>query len=414
MKQFSEQKLSVLRRRTLLLCWTAYMLAYTLRVNIAVLIPVLVDVRGYSYSQMGIVTSCYFAAYMFGQLIHGYLGDRMDSKRLIIIGLAGSALCNAAMVSAPSFLFTALFWGLNGMAQSMLWPPIMKTLADWFPGRRLEGVSFTMAKSFIVGYALSWGASALLIGGGHWIWAFYLPAAAVLIYCLVMAVLFSSRPPVPVSTEDGVKRQDAHQHNGKRMPLREYFQVIGLPALLAAALSQGLIREGISIWFPSILEDLVHIAAEHSWIVLAAVPVINFGGILLVRRINLGSSKNSFRTLMTVFAVIFIAAAVLPAAARFFIWPSLFIMAALMAMTHGLTPIMTALIPFQFAGYNRVSVTVGVLNFAIYVGAALSGVLSGIIADHFGWSGVMVLWLAAAVTGLTAAVIRYNRTHRYP
>ena len=55
--------------RILVLCWLTYTLAYTLRVNIAVVIPVLVAERHYSYTQMGLVTSLYFVTYMLGQLV---------------------------------------------------------------------------------------------------------------------------------------------------------------------------------------------------------------------------------------------------------------------------------------------------------------------------------------------------------
>ena len=82
-------------------------------------------------------------------------------------------------------------------------------------------------------------------------------------------------------------------------------------------------------------------------------------------------------------------------------------MVVLLALTYGLTPVLTSVIPFQYAQYQRVALTAGVLDFAIYSGAALSGLASGAIADYFSWNGVMLLWLAAAVLGLILTTHRY-------
>ena len=71
---------------TLFYCWCAYALAYTLRVNIAVVIPFLRRDIGYSNTQLGMVTSLFFLTYTVGQLVNGYLGDRVNSKILIVGG----------------------------------------------------------------------------------------------------------------------------------------------------------------------------------------------------------------------------------------------------------------------------------------------------------------------------------------
>ncbi|MDD4019209.1 MAG: hypothetical protein PHV28_14850, partial [Kiritimatiellae bacterium] len=79
----------------------------------------------------------------------------------------------------------------------------------------------------------------------------------------------------------------------------------------------------------------------------------------------------------------------------------------LLSLTYGLTPVLTSVIPFQYAHFKRVSLLAGLIDFSIYLGAAIAGVVSGWIADRYPWDRVMLLWLAAAIVGLVLAVWRY-------
>jgi len=409
------------QRRILILSWITYTLAYTLRVNIAVVIPALISERGYTLTEMGLVTSLYFVTYMFGQLVNGYLGDRIGSKQLILVGLIGSALCNVGIALAPNLLVTALCWAVNGMAQSMLWAPIMKTLSIWFARYQLERVSFIMSMSMIVGYAVSWGASSILVSNLHWQMAFYLPAGLVVLFVLVLYVLFQGEPAADQQMDemtDAISSGNAARSpDGRAAPvvgkqpedlsIREFFRLIQLPGLLAIALLQGLIREGISVWFPTILQDSGKLTANTPLLILIIIPVVNFGGILLVRRVNKHVKGDSIRTLLVVFFLTAGAALLLNLFLEEWFWLVVPSMVVLLALTYGLTPILTSVIPFQYAQYRRVALTAGVLDFAIYSGAALSGLASGAIADAFSWNGVMLLWLAAAVLGLILSTHRY-------
>lgn len=394
------------QRRTLLLCWFAYTLAYTLRVNIAVVIPALVSVRGYSYAQIGLITGAFFVSYMFGQLIHGYLGDIVSSKLLIVGGLSLSALCNLGMVIAATFGQALLIWGLNGIVQSMLWAPIMKTLAQWYNRQQLERVSFIMALSMIAGYALSWGVSSLLMDHADWSRVFSLPAAVAAVHALVMLVLFRSRPDRAPAVDAPRPSRATGRRQEDRMPIGAYFGLVRLPGLLLIAVCHGLIREGIGVWFPGMLRDLGRTPPGYAWLVLVVVQLANLAGILLVRRVSLAYRGESARTLLAVFGVVGASVGAVPLLMRFWAPASVVLLAVPLALTHGLTPVMTSLIPFQYARYGRVSLTAGVLDFAIYLGAAVSGISSGLIIDRLGWNGVTLVWAAAAAAGLALA---FNR-----
>ena len=391
------------QRKILLLCWLTYTLAYTLRVNIAVVIPVLVAERGYTYTQMGLVTSLFFITYMSGQLASGYLGDRVSSKLMIITGLVLSAAFNIGLVLSTSLLAVALCWALNGLAQSMLWAPIIKTLTVWFTGRQLEKVSFVMSISMVIGYALSWGTSSMLTTYLDWRLAFYLPAGLVLLQAFLMLLFFHSQPidRAPVAEKTAGPTRD--------LTILSFFRLIHLPGLLLIAVAQGMIREGISVWFPTILQNSGRLPAKSPWVILIILPILNLGGILFVRRISLLHQGDSTRTLHWIFGLITGTAILMAVLMTRWPWLILTGMILLLPLSYGLTPILTSVIPFQYAQFRWVSLTAGVLDFAIYMGAAISGLLSGVIADHYAWNGVVVLWLGAAFVGTAVSHIRFKK-----
>ena len=390
------------QRSILMMCWVSYMLAYALRVNIAVVIPSLAAERGYSYTSIGLVTSLFFLTYTLGQLVNGYLGDKVSSKLMIISGLMLSAIFNIGFAVYPSLLAAAICWGLNGYAQSMLWAPIMKTMTVWFHGSQLARVAHILSYSMIVGYALSWGSASLLTDWLDWRLSFLLPAAVVLVLSAFLVLLFKSTPAVRLETvlSDTVNA---------KMDIRSFFRLIRFPGLLLIALSQGWIREGISIWFPTILNDTLHLTSSSPWVVYLLLPMLNLAGILFVRRSTLHYCGSSTKTLLWIFSLLSGVAITMMLLVPRWPWTILAGMAILLPLSYGLTPLLTSVIPFQYAHHQRVALTVGVMDFSIYLGAALSGLISGYIADHYDWSAATYLWMGAAVLGLAASAARYRR-----
>ena len=395
------------QRRILVLSWLTYCLAYMLRVNINVVIPALAQTFDYTYTQLGLVTSLYFVTYMTGQVINGYLGDRVSSKLLILVGLVGSALCNLGVALAPSLTVLAVCWAVNGLVQSMLWAPLMKTLSVWFYGYQLGRVSFIMSFTMIVGYAASWGFSSVLVRQAGWASAFVVPAVLVLVYAVVMAVLFVGKP--------GNGKEDTPAENRPEQPspvsdppsTLAFIRMIRLPGLLLIALTQGIIREGISVWFPTIISSSGYFSSGSPWLILVIVPLINLLGVIFVRRVNHVMKSDTLRTLLLVFSLVTVSALVLNLFQADWFGMILVVMILLLSLTYGLTPVLTSVIPFQYAHFKRVSLLAGLIDFSIYLGAAIAGVVSGWIADRYPWDRVMLLWLAAAIVGLVLAVWRY-------
>ena len=72
-----------------------------------------------------------FVTYGIGQLISGWLGDRIKPRYLMFIGLTVSAGMNVCvpLFSRPAAML--VFWCINGFAQALMWPPMVRLLSDY-------------------------------------------------------------------------------------------------------------------------------------------------------------------------------------------------------------------------------------------------------------------------------------------
>ena len=69
-----------LRRRVFLLCWVGYTVSYLLRTNLSAALDKLIEDMHISRAMAGGIGSLYFWMYAVGQLVNGYLAERLNPK----------------------------------------------------------------------------------------------------------------------------------------------------------------------------------------------------------------------------------------------------------------------------------------------------------------------------------------------
>ena len=71
----------------ILLCTAVYFTSYLTRQNFGAIITELVAATDITREQAGAVSTAQFFTYGVGQLISGFIGDRIPPRRLIVIGM---------------------------------------------------------------------------------------------------------------------------------------------------------------------------------------------------------------------------------------------------------------------------------------------------------------------------------------
>lgn len=141
---------------------------------------------GLSYAEAGLMASAYAIGYMLAAPVFTTLTDRIDARRILIVG----SLLNAAGavgfgLFAQGMVSAMLFWSLTGLGFAGAYMPGLKALTDRLdPGESSRSITvYTAAFSFGVG--ISFLACQLIAAAAGWRWAFILTGLPPLIMTFV-------------------------------------------------------------------------------------------------------------------------------------------------------------------------------------------------------------------------------------
>ena len=137
-------------------CFFSYMLCYAGRMNLGPVLGAIQQEISVSSASMGLIQTVFSVIYAAGQLVNGLWADRTDPRRRIAAGLALSALCNLAFGLCRSYGQMLLCWGLNGVAQSMLWTSVVRVIVISFDAPRRAFVNMAMCLCFTLGHLVAW------------------------------------------------------------------------------------------------------------------------------------------------------------------------------------------------------------------------------------------------------------------
>ena len=119
------------REKTLIaLCCIVYFTSYITRHNYAAALAEIVLDMNITKSQGSFAMTGMFITYGLGQLISGFLGDKCKPHKIIFGGLLATALCNMGITFLHSPISMTVLWCINGVAQAMLWPPLVRIMAE--------------------------------------------------------------------------------------------------------------------------------------------------------------------------------------------------------------------------------------------------------------------------------------------
>ena len=386
------------QRRVLLLCILGYICAYMMRLNFSVAMPSIRGELALTNDQTGLAASLFLVLYAVGQLVWGRAGDKIKAKYMIPAGLFLSAGANLALGLAQAYGVVLAAEVLNGVAQSMLWAPIVRAIALHFEGEKRTRAAMLLNYSLVAGYALSWGCASLVGAFLHWRFIFFVPVAVTAVFLVFWLILYREEKTAPAPAE------------ASKGSLKVIFQSKGLALLLLlsllSALCHGVIKESIGNWLPTMLTDAGGFSTESTFGILVFVPLLNFAGLLLTKKVIGKNDHSPFVSALPAF-LISLAVSVVPLLLSLFVdyntFPVPFVVftVLLFALMAALNPFFVTFIPMQFDEAGLVSTVTGMMDFSIYIGAAISSFLTGLLYERSGaWSGVAAMWAISMLLSL--------------
>ena len=388
-----DERFSRLQKRILLTCVLVYTTAYAGRMNLSAALSGIADDLSLSMARAGALQTVFAIVYACGQLVNGTVVDHLNPAKYMLVGITGTAVCNLAMGFGRTYPALLVIWSLNAVFQSMMWTPIMRLLAMYFPHKRTrERANETVALTLIVGHFASWAVSGFVSGSAGWQYSFIIPACAAFVVSGVAA--FALRG---IGAQQNKKEtQSAMQRECEDSTLRVLSRT-GFFFVLGTCMLFGFIRDGAITWTPTILYRMDEGGALSPAIFSLILPVLNFIGVMIgfaLRR--RGSRPHGVVSVMMMTAII----CALP---LLMLLKNLALTALLLgcmcAAMYGANTMLTGLIPFEYHRVGKTGMTAGLVDSFIYAGSALAGALAGGVYEGMGTQALVMLWaLSAAVS----------------
>ena len=113
------------------LCSISYLGVYFARNILGAVTPQIVNSGIYTENYIGTVSSLYFTFYAVGQLINGFIGDKINARIMISFGLIFAGITNCIfpfMLDNPTA--SQFIYGMTGFFLSMIYAPMTKVVAE--------------------------------------------------------------------------------------------------------------------------------------------------------------------------------------------------------------------------------------------------------------------------------------------
>jgi sugar phosphate permease len=415
--------------RTFVTIWITYGTFYLCRANMSFAIPGIAAEFGYSKTLLGLLGTCLFIMYSLGQFVNGQLGDKFGARKLVFCGMIVSAILNIVFSFSTAFIFMAIVWGLNGYFQAMGWSPQVKTMANWFTVAQRGKWMGLMGSCYQVGNAYTWLFVSFLAANWGWRTVFWVPA----IVFLISSIHFVTRlrnapeevglPPIEqlrkiqageaVSTGGAGEetagapassvKEDAHM--GFAYTIKLCVTSPRIWAVSAAFLCLDIIRYGFFYWAPVYLIEAQGASITSAGLKVAVLPLAGSAGAIVTGWATGKFFQNRRAPVIAIclFVLAFFSWLFYTAPPGAWVW-SLICLAVIGFCTYGPHVLMVGHAAQDFAGRKAAASAAGFIDGWGYVGAAMTGVFTGWLVEHFGWGAGFWYWIIAAVIGAVIMV----------
>lgn len=388
-------------RRLTLLCAAVYFCSYLTRLDYGAVMVEMVRAEGFSRVDASAALTGLFITYGFGQLISGYLGDRVRPQLLIFLGLIACGLMNLLIPFCPSPAWMTVVWSVNGLAQAMMWPPLVRIMSQHMTESEYKVATVHVSWGSSLGTIVIYLMIPLLLKVSSWRGVFYCAAAV----GMGMAAFWMARYgrvertlPLQEQAAPADEPGDAGKSGGG---LRALMPLLAI--MMGVIICQGTLRDGITTWMPTYLADTYHMQSGKSILTGVLLPLFGMVCYQIVLWMNRKLVKNELQCAAIIFGVGLVSLLALRLLHAHSFALSVLILAFAVASMHGVNLIMTCMTPKYLAGSGKISMISGLLNACTYIGSALSMYGVALIADRFGWTVTESLWCAVALLGTLCA-----------
>ena len=175
------------------LCSIAYLAVYFARNILSAVSEQMKQKADFTDDAIGLLLAAFSVFYAFGQLINGWLGDKLKARYMISLGLLLSAVTNAVypFIAHLDFVSTIVF-GLTGFFLSFIYGPMTKVVSENTEPIHAVRCSLGYTFSSFFGSPLA-GVVAMMVS---WQWAFGISSISLAVMgslCFISFIMLEKR-----------------------------------------------------------------------------------------------------------------------------------------------------------------------------------------------------------------------------
>ncbi len=391
--------------KIVILGFLVYFFSYAMRLDYAATLVSIVDSLGVTNTAASAAITGSFITYGLGQIVFGIIGDKLSPVKIITLAMLGTVLVNILVSFCSSILLITILWCFNGVFQAMIWPPLCRFVAELTTADQYSNAITMVGLSASVGTIFVYLFVPAVLSVTVWRNVFRCMALFGLIIIAIWLVM--TRGINIQKATDIAKNNNDNKHS-----VFNIIALAGLVPIFIIIVLQGVLRDGIQTWLPSMVNAEFNMDESSSILSTAVLPILSMVSVLASNFLYI-RLKNEIKTATIIFCVA--AAATIPLGLGLEIPAliSIFLAALISGCMHGVNHMVVSLIPKRFYKYGLMSTFSGILNSFTYVGAALSTYGFAAVSDNFGWTIVKLLWCVIGVSGATICILKLPRWTKF-
>lgn len=408
------------------ICFLVYCTSYIARGSFSFVRSTMIEGGAIGEGIAGAISAAYFIFYALGQLINGFLGDKLPPFWMVTVGLCVVILSNIMMSVAQPSLAYVLWWGINGYGNSMLWSPIYFLLSNVI-NQKVRAFALT---AISISSPLGKITSALVAGaalvGGRWQSVFFvvtLILAAVLLLWVTGYIVLNKSIIAP-KVENNTSSSDVIKDK-KSGGLLKILIASGVIIMLPSMFVHGLFYNGVVELMPTILHEQYSMSASMSAILEIIIPVLSIAGVFVANFVYYKIFKtNDMRSAaflmgmsLAPIGIMLLLAFFRPERYLLGQYPDAIIFVTTYALAYlfqfAFNHIVIVLLPVRLARFSCSSTVSGIANAINYAGSAIStyGMSYALLKLPL-WQTVLV-WGAVLVVAATLVSLAQRRWGRF-
>lgn len=377
-------------------CVVSYCTVYVARNVLGAVTPALLSL-GYSEEYVGQISSLFLVFYACGQLVNGFIGDRIKAKYMITAGLLLAGICNVVFPFMIDSLVGAMaVYGISGYFLSMIYGPMTKFVAENMDRKDAVRVSVAYGFSSYVGSPVAGLGAAFLI----WNDTFTVAGVALIVMAIVTigAILALEKKETIVYKVN----KEKSEKGGIKMLFKREIVRFSLVSIIT-----GVVRTSVVFWLPTYINQRLLFSPEDSALLFTIATAIIAPTALITAVIYEKLKSNMHKTMLWLFVV----SVVFFGLAYFIENPVINLICMILAImgNNGAATILWSMYCPSLSDTGMVSTATGFLDFLSYMAAAISNVIFATASITIGWSNLVLVWCAIMVAGVFVASIKKKK-----